>query len=32
MKMFMQKKRVKFFWAVFVGIFVWEWFPEYIAP
>ncbi|KAH9476518.1 Oligopeptide transporter 2 [Psilocybe cubensis] len=31
-KIFMQKKRVKFFWSVFIGIFVWEWFPEYIAP
>ncbi|KAF8055167.1 peptide transporter MTD1 [Lyophyllum atratum] len=31
-KMMLQKKRVKFFWLVFVGIFVWEWFPEYIAP
>ncbi|KZP29075.1 OPT oligopeptide transporter [Athelia psychrophila] len=29
---FLQKKRVRFFWGVFVGIFVWEWFPEYIAP
>ncbi|PAV19472.1 OPT oligopeptide transporter [Pyrrhoderma noxium] len=29
---FLQKKRVKFFWFVFIGIFVWEWFPEYIAP
>lgn len=29
---FSQKKRVTFFWAVFVAIFVWEWFPEYIAP
>ncbi|KAJ8079376.1 hypothetical protein PM082_021881 [Marasmius tenuissimus] len=31
-KFFLQKKRVKLFWGVFVGIFVWEWFPEYIAP
>ena len=31
-KIFLQKKRVKFFWLTFVGIFVWEWFPEYIAP
>ncbi|KAH8101853.1 peptide transporter MTD1 [Cristinia sonorae] len=31
-KIFLQKKRVRFFWACFVGIFVWEWFPEYIAP
>ncbi|KAI0315884.1 OPT oligopeptide transporter [Amylostereum chailletii] len=30
--LFLQKKRIKFFWVVFVGIFVWEWFPEYIAP
>ncbi|KAJ3542748.1 hypothetical protein NMY22_g3390 [Coprinellus aureogranulatus] len=29
---FSQKKRVRFFWSVFVIIFVWEWFPEYIAP
>ncbi|KIK05428.1 hypothetical protein K443DRAFT_641227 [Laccaria amethystina LaAM-08-1] len=28
----MQKKRLKFFWSIFVAIFVWEWFPEYIAP
>ncbi|SJL14148.1 related to peptide transporter [Armillaria ostoyae] len=28
----MQKKRLRFFWLVFFGIFVWEWFPEYIAP
>ncbi|KAL0057823.1 hypothetical protein AAF712_015523 [Marasmius tenuissimus] len=27
-----QKKRTKFFWTVFIGIFIWEWFPEYIAP
>lgn len=31
-RIFMQKKRVKFFWSVFIGIFVWEWFPEFIAP
>lgn len=31
-KIFAQKKRVKFFWSIFIGIFVWEWFPEYIAP
>ncbi|KAF5378543.1 hypothetical protein D9615_007071 [Tricholomella constricta] len=31
-KIMLQKKRVKFFWMVFIGIFVWEWFPEYIAP
>ncbi|KAI0071867.1 peptide transporter MTD1 [Panus rudis PR-1116 ss-1] len=29
---FAQIKRVKFFWFIFIGIFVWEWFPEYIAP
>jgi OPT family small oligopeptide transporter len=29
---FLQKKRVRFFWGVFAAIFVWEWFPEYIAP
>lgn len=23
----LQKMRLKFFWIVFVGIFVWEWFP-----
>jgi len=23
----MQKKRLKFFWLIFVAIFVWEWFP-----
>lgn len=28
----LQKKRLRFFWALFIGIFVWEWFPEYIAP
>lgn len=28
----MQRKRLKFFWIIFIGIFVWEWFPEYIAP
>ncbi|KAF8147837.1 peptide transporter MTD1 [Crassisporium funariophilum] len=31
-KIFLQKKRVKFFWSIFIGIFVWEWFPEFIAP
>ncbi|KAE9392770.1 OPT superfamily oligopeptide transporter [Gymnopus androsaceus JB14] len=31
-KIFSQKKRVRFFWGIFIGIFVWEWFPEYIAP
>lgn len=29
---FLQRKRRVFFWSVLVGIFVWEWFPEYIAP
>lgn len=29
---FTQKKRVKFFWTIFVVIFVWEWVPEFIAP
>lgn len=29
---FLQKKRMRFFWIVMIGIFVWEWFPEYIAP
>ncbi|KAF8877581.1 OPT oligopeptide transporter protein-domain-containing protein [Gymnopilus junonius] len=24
----MQKKRLKFFWILFIGIFVWEWFPN----
>jgi len=28
----MQKKRLRFFWLVFIGIFAWEWIPEYIAP
>lgn len=31
-KIFLQKKRVRFFWSTFVAIFVWEWFPEFIAP
>ncbi|KAJ7692434.1 peptide transporter MTD1 [Mycena rosella] len=31
-KIFLQKKRVRFFWACFIAIFVWEWFPEFIAP
>ncbi|KAJ6452376.1 OPT oligopeptide transporter [Mycena vitilis] len=30
--MMSQSKRKKFFWFIFIGIFVWEWFPEYIAP
>ncbi|RPD53682.1 OPT oligopeptide transporter [Lentinus tigrinus ALCF2SS1-7] len=29
---FLQRKRRIFFWAVLIAIFVWEWFPEYIAP
>jgi hypothetical protein len=28
----MQKKRLKVFWLIVLGIFVYEWFPEYIAP
>ncbi|KAJ7764345.1 OPT oligopeptide transporter protein-domain-containing protein [Mycena metata] len=31
-KIFLQKKRVRFFWVCFIGIFCWEWFPEFIAP
>lgn len=31
-KIMLQKKRIKFFWLVFIGIFFWEWLPEYIAP
>ncbi|KAJ6631858.1 peptide transporter MTD1 [Mycena sp. CBHHK59/15] len=31
-KIFLQKKRVKFFWSCFIAIFIWEWFPEFIAP
>lgn len=27
-----QKKRLRFFWIVFIAIFVWEWIPEFIAP
>ncbi|SGY16252.1 BQ5605_C012g06822 [Microbotryum silenes-dioicae] len=27
-----QRRRYKFFWIVFACIFVWEWFPEIIAP
>ena len=23
----MQKKRLKFFWIIFIAIFIWEWFP-----
>ncbi|KAF7339054.1 Oligopeptide transporter 3 [Mycena venus] len=29
-KIFLQKKRVRFFWSCFIGIFIWEWFPEVI--
>jgi len=28
----LQRKRLKIFWIVFISIFIWEWFPEYIAP
>ncbi|KAI0797406.1 OPT oligopeptide transporter [Irpex lacteus] len=28
----LQKKRMRFFWITLITIFVWEWFPEYIAP
>jgi len=28
----MQKKRLKFFWIVFIAIFCWEWIPEFVAP
>lgn len=28
---FLQRKRRVFFWTVLIGIFIWEWFPEYIA-
>lgn len=31
-KFFLQKKRLRFFWGTLIAIFVWEWFPEYIAP
>jgi len=27
-----QRKRMKVFGLVFLGVFVWEWFPEFIAP
>ncbi|KAJ7098484.1 OPT oligopeptide transporter [Mycena belliarum] len=30
--MMSQAKRKRFFWAVLLGAFVWEWIPEYIAP
>jgi hypothetical protein len=28
----MQHKRLKVFWLIVLGVFVYEWFPEYIAP
>jgi hypothetical protein len=28
----MQKKRLKVFWLIVAGVFIYEWFPEYIAP
>jgi hypothetical protein len=28
----MQKKRLKVFWLIVLGVFAYEWFPEYIAP
>ncbi|KAF5349059.1 hypothetical protein D9757_012189 [Collybiopsis confluens] len=28
----LQKKRVKFFWTLFIVIFFWQWIPEYFAP
>jgi hypothetical protein len=28
----MQNKRLKVFWLIVLGVFVYEWFPEYIAP
>ncbi|KAJ4480874.1 OPT oligopeptide transporter [Lentinula aciculospora] len=28
----LQKKRVKFFWTLFIIIFFWQWIPEYFAP
>ena len=27
----LQKKRVRFFWILFIGIFIWEWFPVSLA-
>ncbi|GAA5887704.1 hypothetical protein JCM6882_001503 [Rhodosporidiobolus microsporus] len=27
-----QKKRLRFFWIVFITIFVWQWIPEFVAP
>lgn len=27
-----QQKRLRFFWIVFISIFIWEWFPEFLAP
>jgi hypothetical protein len=29
---FTHKKRLRFFWIVFASIFVWEFFPEFLAP
>ncbi|KDE02212.1 hypothetical protein MVLG_07217 [Microbotryum lychnidis-dioicae p1A1 Lamole] len=26
------KKRWRFFWCIAIGIFIWEWIPEYVAP
>ncbi|KAI0925229.1 hypothetical protein AcW2_005905 [Taiwanofungus camphoratus] len=28
----LQGKRFRFFWFVVIGVFIYEWFPEYIAP
>ncbi|GAA5838052.1 hypothetical protein JCM11251_006835 [Rhodosporidiobolus azoricus] len=27
-----QKKRLRFFWIVFIAIFCWQWIPEFVAP
>ncbi|BGP19367.1 hypothetical protein JCM10213v2_007456 [Rhodosporidiobolus nylandii] len=27
-----QKKRLRFFWIIFITIFVWQWVPEFLAP
>ncbi|GAA5995294.1 hypothetical protein JCM5350_002071 [Sporobolomyces pararoseus] len=27
-----QKKRLRFFWIIFIAIFCWEWIPEFVAP
>ncbi|GAA6013376.1 hypothetical protein JCM10207_000874 [Rhodosporidiobolus poonsookiae] len=27
-----QVKRLRFFWIVFIAIFVWQWIPEFVAP